>query len=112
MTTRSRTTARRSRSSTKPDSARRSSSSWPPPTPATRPRWAGPPPAAQDAPCPRGPAAPRPPIPAAMLAAATESGDNDLVAEAHLLRATALLELGDPAGREELLTYTAKAGEL
>ena len=29
-------------------------------------------------------------------------GDADLVAEAHLLRAAALLELGDPAGRDEL----------
>jgi tetratricopeptide (TPR) repeat protein len=59
-----------------------------------------------------GTAGRRLPITAAMLAAATESGDDDLVAEAHLLRATALLELGDPAGREELLTYIAQAGEL
>ena len=40
-------------------------------------------------------------------------GDRDLVAEAHLLRAAALIELGDPAGRVELLlAYTAMAAEL
>ena len=33
------------------------------------------------------------------------SGDADLAAEAHLLRAAALIELGDPAGRAELSTY-------
>ena len=40
------------------------------------------------------------------------SGDDDLVAEAHLLRAAALIELGDPAGRDELLTYITLAGGL
>ena len=47
-----------------------------------------------------------------MLEAATACGDRDLVAEAHLLRAAALIELGDPAGRSELLAYTAMAEEL
>ena len=44
-----------------------------------------------------------------MLAAALSSGDADLVAEAHLLRAAALIELGDPAGRAELSTYISLA---
>ena len=47
-----------------------------------------------------------------MLDAAQASGDDDLVAEAHLLRAAALLELGDPAGRDELLSYITLAGNL
>ena len=34
------------------------------------------------------------------------------MAEAHLLRAAALLELGEPDGRDELLTYVALAGDL
>ena len=36
-------------------------------------------------------------------------GDADLVAEAHLLRAAALIELGDPAGRGELASYISLA---
>ena len=47
-----------------------------------------------------------------MLAAARAAGDADLIAQAHLLRATALLELGDPDGRGELLTYITLAGDL
>jgi len=54
-----------------------------------------------------GRAASRLPVIAEMLDAAQASGNDDLAAEAHLLRATALLELGDPAGRDELLTYAA-----
>jgi hypothetical protein len=49
------------------------------------------------------------PVIAAMLAA---SDDPELVARAHLLRATAMLELGDPAGLDELLTYVAQAEAL
>jgi hypothetical protein len=41
--------------------------------------------------------------------AAQACGDADLVAEAHLLRAAALLELGESAGRDELLAYAALA---
>ena len=52
------------------------------------------------------------PVIAEMLDSATASGDDDIVAEAHLLRAAALLELGEPAGRDELLTYITLAGEL
>ena len=59
-----------------------------------------------------GTAATRLPVIAEMLDAAQASGDDDLVAEAHLLRAAALLELGEPAGRDELLTYVTLAGEL
>ena len=59
-----------------------------------------------------GTAGTRLPVIAEMLDSATASGDDDLVAEAHLLRAAALLELGEPAGRDELLTYIALAGEL
>ena len=59
-----------------------------------------------------GSAAARLPVIVAMLDAATLCGDRDLVAEAHLLRAAALIELGDPAGRAELLSYTAMAAEL
>jgi tetratricopeptide (TPR) repeat protein len=59
-----------------------------------------------------GTAAARLPVIAEMLDAAQASGDDDLVAQAHLLRAAALLELGDPAGRDELLTYVTLAGEL
>ena len=59
-----------------------------------------------------GTAATRLPVIAEMLGAAQASGDDDLVAEAHLLRAAALLELGEPAGRDELLTYVTLAGEL
>ena len=56
-----------------------------------------------------GSAASRLPVIVGMLEAATACGDRDLVAEAHLLRAAALIELGDPAGRSELLAYTAMA---
>jgi tetratricopeptide (TPR) repeat protein len=59
-----------------------------------------------------GTAAARLPVIAEMLAAAEACGDDDLVAEAHLLRAAALLELGDPAGRDELHTYITLAGRL
>jgi len=59
-----------------------------------------------------GTAAARLPVIAEMLDAAQASGDDDLVAQAHLLRAAALLELGDPAGRDELLTYVTLAGQL
>jgi hypothetical protein len=59
-----------------------------------------------------GTAATRLPVIAEMLDAAQASGDDDLVAEAHLLRAAALLELGEPAGRDELLSYVTLAGEL
>ena len=59
-----------------------------------------------------GAAAARLPVIAEMLDAAQASGDDDLVAEAHLLRAAALLELGEPAGRDELLTYMALAADL
>ena len=59
-----------------------------------------------------GTAVTRLPVIAEMLDAARASGDDDLAAEAHLLRAAALLELGEPAGRDELLTYVTLAGEL
>ena len=44
-----------------------------------------------------------------MLSAAERAQAAELVAQAHLLRATALLELGDPTGREALLTYVRLA---
>jgi tetratricopeptide (TPR) repeat protein len=56
-----------------------------------------------------GTAVQRLPIIGDMLAAAISSGDTDLAAEAHLLRAAALIELGDPAGRAELSTYISLA---
>ena len=59
-----------------------------------------------------GTAAARLPVIAEMLDAAQASGEDDLVAEARLLRAAALLELGDPAGRDELLGYITLAGNL
>ena len=59
-----------------------------------------------------GTAAARLPVIAEMLDAAQVSGDDDLVAQARLLRAAALLELGDPAGRDELLSYITLAGNL
>ncbi len=59
-----------------------------------------------------GSAGRRLPVIADILEAATSSDDADLVAEAHLLRAAALLELGDPAGREELATYISLAEAL
>ncbi|MER7251254.1 AAA family ATPase [Kribbella sp. NPDC000426] len=52
------------------------------------------------------------PLIAAMLDAATAAHDADLVAQGHQLRAAALLELGDPAGRDELLTYITLADRL
>jgi tetratricopeptide (TPR) repeat protein len=59
-----------------------------------------------------GTAAARLPVIAEMLDAAQASGDDDLVAQARVLRAAALLELGDPAGRDELLSYITLAGNL
>ena len=59
-----------------------------------------------------GSAAARLPVIAEMLDAAQRCGDDDLVAQARLLRAAALLELGDPAGRDELLGYITLAGNL
>ena len=59
-----------------------------------------------------GTAARRLPVIAGMLDAARASGDDDLAAEAHLLRAAALLELGDPEGRDALLSYITLAGNL
>ena len=40
------------------------------------------------------------------------AGDRELVSLAHQLRATALLERGDPAGRDELLAFITLAGQL
>jgi AAA ATPase domain len=59
-----------------------------------------------------GTARERLPVIAEMLDAAQACGDNDLAAEAHLLRAAALIEIGDPAGRDELLGYITLAGDL
>jgi tetratricopeptide (TPR) repeat protein len=59
-----------------------------------------------------GTAAARLPVIAEMLDAAQASGDDDLAAQARLLRGAALLELGDPAGRDELLSYITLAGNL
>ena len=59
-----------------------------------------------------GTAGRRLPVIAEMLDAARASGDDDLVAGAHLLQAAALLELGDPAGRDALLAYITMAGNL
>jgi tetratricopeptide (TPR) repeat protein len=59
-----------------------------------------------------GSAAARLPVIAEMLDAAQASGDDDLVAQARLLRAAALLELGDPTGRDELLSYVTLVGNL
>ena len=56
-----------------------------------------------------GSARERLPIIAAMAEAADEARDADLVAEASLLRAAALIELGDPSGRAELTHYTVLA---
>ena len=52
------------------------------------------------------------PVVERMRAAAEVAGDADLVAQAQLLHATALLELGEPAGVDALLTYITLAGEL
>ena len=59
-----------------------------------------------------GAAALRLPVLAEMAAAAREAGDEDLVAEAVLLRAGALIEQGDPAGMVELGRYTRLADRL
>jgi tetratricopeptide (TPR) repeat protein len=59
-----------------------------------------------------GTAKARLPVITEMLDAAQASNDDDLVAEAHLLRAAALLELGEPAGRDELLSYINLAADL
>ena len=68
--------------------------------------------ALQDALWVPGSAIERLPVIAEMLDAAHAAEDDDLVAEAHLLRAAALLELGDPAGRDELQAYIALAMRL
>jgi hypothetical protein len=47
-----------------------------------------------------------------MATAAREAGDDDMVAEAVLLRAAALIEAGDPAGVAELARYTRDADQL
>lgn len=52
-----------------------------------------------------GTAAHRLPVIDEMLALAADAGDRDLLAQAHLLRATALLEEGDPHGRGGLQEY-------
>ncbi len=59
-----------------------------------------------------GTAEERLPVVDRMLDAATVAGDADLVAQAHLLRATALLELGDPAGLDALLAHITLAADL
>jgi AAA ATPase-like protein len=59
-----------------------------------------------------GTAEKRLPVVARMLDAAETSGDADLVAQAQLLRATALLELGDPDGLDALLAYITLAAAL
>ncbi|MGV9710588.1 ATP-binding protein [Gordonia sp. NPDC003424] len=59
-----------------------------------------------------GSAAQRKPVVDAMIEAADRAGDRDLVAQGHLLRATALLEIGDSSGRDELLEYVDLAARL
>lgn len=59
-----------------------------------------------------GSASVRLPVVDEMLVAAEDAGDRDLVALAHLLRATALLELGDPVGRDELLRFVTLSEQL
>ncbi len=59
-----------------------------------------------------GTAAQRLPVVERMQLAAQTAGDPDLIAQAQLLRATALLELGDPAAPEALFTYVTLAGGL
>jgi tetratricopeptide (TPR) repeat protein len=59
-----------------------------------------------------GSAAERLKLATAMADAAGRSDDRDLVAEATLLHAAALIELGDPAGRAELVAYTELADRL
>jgi hypothetical protein len=59
-----------------------------------------------------GTAEDRLPVVERMLGAAEASRSADLIAQTYLLRATALLELGDPVGYEALLTYITLAGRL
>lgn len=59
-----------------------------------------------------GTARARLPVANEMLAAASDADDSELVALAHQLRAAALIELGDPAGRDELLRFVTLAGRL
>lgn len=59
-----------------------------------------------------GSARTRLPVVAAMQQSAEAAKDSDLMAQGHLLRATALLELGDPAGLRELLIYVELAEAL
>jgi hypothetical protein len=59
-----------------------------------------------------GSAVVRLPVADEMLDAALRAADRELIAVAHELRATALLELGDPAGRDELLAYITLAEQL
>lgn len=60
----------------------------------------------------RGGAGHRLPIIEEMLRVATDAGDLDMEAQARLLRAGALLELGEPAARSELLAYCTVAESL
>jgi hypothetical protein len=59
-----------------------------------------------------GGAAERLPVVEEMLALAAAAGDRELLAQARLLRAVALVELGDVAGRTELEEYCRLAEEL
>jgi len=59
-----------------------------------------------------GTARDRLPVVDEMLAAATDADDRELVALAHQLRAAALIEIGDPDGRNELLRFVSLAGGL
>ncbi len=59
-----------------------------------------------------GTAEDRLPVVDRMLVAAEASGDADLIAQAHLLQATALLELGEPAGHDALLAHISLARSL
>jgi len=59
-----------------------------------------------------GTAATRLPVIDEMLTASTEAGDRDMLAQARLLRATALIELGDPDGPVELDGYCRRSEEL
>jgi hypothetical protein len=59
-----------------------------------------------------GTARARMPVIDEMLAAAIDADDQELVALAHQLRAAVLIELGDPAGRDELLQFVTLANAL